>query len=102
MEKYCVRRGNVILDVTEEELDKFLSSGYDVINEKTGEVIKKSLYGKNASELRVELDSLQKDYDKLVAENERLLEENKELKSSKSGSTVSEVKTTTKKSKSTK
>ena len=66
-----VRRANVILDVTEDEVAKYLSNGFDVVDQ-AGNVVQKSTHGRGEAELRKDLEELQAKYDKLKAENEDL------------------------------
>lgn len=66
-----VQRANVILDVPEEWVDRYLDEGYDVIDDK-GNVIKKSIPR--------DLGTLQKAYMDHVRKIEELESEIKELK----------------------
>lgn len=38
-----VRRANVILEVPDDYVDDYYNKGYDVVDEKTGEVLKKAI-----------------------------------------------------------
>ena len=81
-----VRRGNVVLDVSRETLEKYLSDGYDQVDHR-GAVIKegapndpaalKSAYDKQKTEiesLKQEIEDLEK---KLEAANAKNAEKNK-------------------------
>lgn len=81
-----VRRGNVVLDVSRETLEKYLSDGYDQVDHR-GVVIKegapndpaalKSAYDKQKTEIEIlkqEIENLEK---KLEAANTKNAEKNK-------------------------
>lgn len=73
-EMAIVKRANVRLRVPKEEADKYVSRGFDVINEK-GEVIKAST--------PTDISSLKVAYSRVLKENAKLKEEIEKLKSSK-------------------
>lgn len=62
-----VCKGNVYLTISEEEIDKYMSKGFSLVDEKTGKVIKQSI--------PTEIGSLQKLYSEQVELNKKLTEE---------------------------
>ena len=68
-----VRRANVILDVKEDQVQRYLDMGYDVIDEQTGNVVKASVPR--------DVKTLQIAYEKHIREIEELKLEIKKLKS---------------------
>lgn len=72
-----VERGNTVLDIPENEKEKFLSKGYSVVDGK-GNVLERG-EPKNGA-LRKEYLSLKNENTQLKAENEKLKKEIKKLK----------------------
>lgn len=68
-----VCRGNVFLDITEEEVEKYTAKGFSIVDAKTGKIIKQSI--------PTSLDELQKAYSEHVETIKKLKEELAILKS---------------------
>ena len=68
-----VCRGNVYLDISEEEIDKYMAKGFSVVDKKTSKIIKQSI--------PTSLDELQKAYTDHINEIKNLKLENSQLKS---------------------
>lgn len=79
-----VCRGNVFLDISEEEIEKYMAKGFSIVDEKTGKIIKQSI--------PTSLDELQKAYSEHVETIKKLTLENTQLKSKLQEKTA-EVKT---------
>lgn len=77
-----IQRANVILEVKDDQVERFLDQGYDVVDE-TGNVIQKSV--------PQDLGTLRKAYLDNMAEIDALKVEIKKLKASKKTSTKSKV-----------
>lgn len=73
-DKITVQRANVVLDISPEQLDYYMSQGYDVINDR-GDVVQASVPR--------DLGTLQRAYVEHVAKIEALQEEIKNLKAPK-------------------
>lgn len=73
-DKITVQRANVVLDISPEQLDYYMSQGYDVINDR-GDVVQASVPR--------DLGTLQSAYVEHVAKIEALQEEIKNLKAPK-------------------
>ena len=67
-----VCRGNVYLDITEEEVDKYMAKGFSIVDAKTGKIIKQSI--------PTSLEELQKAYTEHTKQIENLKLENSQLK----------------------
>lgn len=89
-----VKRGNVVLTINAELVDRYVAKGYDLID-KTGNVIKKSV--------PTDLNSLKAAYERQLSENKQLKEQIASLtaqlnaQSGKSEKTTTAKRTTTKK-----
>ena len=90
-----VKRGNVVLTINAELVDRYIAKGYDLID-KTGNVIKKSV--------PTDVNSLKADYERQLSENKQLKEQIALLKAQlidqnmvKSEKTTTAKRTTTKK-----
>lgn len=62
-----VCKGNVYLTISKDEIDKYLSKGFSLIDEKTGKIIKQSI--------PTEVGPLQKLYEEQLAINKKLTDE---------------------------
>ena len=80
-----VQRGNVFLNVSEEEVNKYMAKGFSLVDEKTGRVIKQCV--------PTELGQLQKAYSEHVAQIEALTAEVERLKSELEGKKAGAKKT---------
>lgn len=76
-----VKRANVILQIKDDQVDRFVSDGYDVIDE-TGKIIQKSV-PKDVGTLQKAYADLTQEIKDLKAENEELKETIKSLKKTK-------------------
>lgn len=77
MNQVKVRRGNVILRISEEQIPEYMNKGYDVLN-KDGSILQKSIPNN--------LPYLQEEYVKLLDENKTLKEELSQKNPSDEGS----------------
>lgn len=88
-----VKRGNVVLTINAELVDRYMAKGYDLID-KTGNVIKKSV--------PTDLDSLKAAYERQLSENKQLKEQIASLTAQLNAQSVKSEKTTTAKRTTTK
>ena len=88
-----VKRGNVVLTINAELVDRYVAKGYDLID-KTGNVIKKSV--------PTDLDSLKAAYERQLSENKQLKEQIASLTAQLNAQNVKSDKTTTAKRTTTK
>ena len=88
-----VKRGNVVLTINAELVDRYIAKGYDLID-KTGNVIKKSV--------PTDVNSLKADYERQLSENKQLKEQIALLKAQLNDQNVKSEKTTTAKRTTTK
>lgn len=80
-----VQRGNVYLTIPEDDIKKYMAKGYNVIDEKTGKVIRQSI--------PTELGDLQKAYSEHVEIIKNLTAEVERLKAELSGKTAGDTNT---------
>ena len=74
-----VQRANVILEISEQEQDKYLAQGYDILDD-SGNVVKKSI-PTDIGRLRVAYHEALEEIEKLKAEVEKLTAQVKEKES---------------------
>ena len=67
-----VRRANVILDVSEDEAERYLDEGYDILDEK-GNVVERSI-PRDIPSLQAQLQDARKEVDKLKEQVKELKE----------------------------
>lgn len=93
-----VRKGNRIITIEPHKVDDFIARGYDLIEEETGEVVKKgnpvSLndYKREYSALKEQLKAKDAEIAELQSSNEALRTELEESKSASKVSTKSKAK----------
>lgn len=74
MATVTIKRANVLLTIPEEQIDEYLSKGFDVINEK-GEVIKRTTATNDVHTLMKQLEAANKTIKKLEEKIEMLEQE---------------------------
>lgn len=73
-----VEKGNVVLNIMDEEKDKYLSKGFNVVDNKGNVVEEGELV--DLGEVRRAYTSLKDEYEKVLADNKKLKSEIKKLK----------------------